>query len=105
MLPSEDLLESLSLLSSGPSFSGGNMNHASCDDTAVELVDQIILGSADEVARFIKDGKRDEFYSRLHDLDNSWPKNDEERPKYFNDVLWTAEWYGGKVPVWAANPA
>ena len=67
----EDLLEGLSLLSANAGYGGGNMNRTSVTDTAIDLVDLILFGHADDVARLLKKRTREALYARLHEIDDA----------------------------------
>lgn len=74
----EDLLESLSLLSAGAAYARSNMFHASCGDTAADLIDQILFGDLDDVVRLTGTRTRDELYARLHEIDDTSRGDEEE---------------------------
>ncbi len=65
------LLEDLSLVSAGAAFGGGDMNFASSPQTASDLVDLILFGYAEDVARIRGARTRDELLTRLHEIDDA----------------------------------
>jgi hypothetical protein len=100
----DDLLEDLSLLSGGPALGSGNMNLASCEHTARDLADQVLLGDVEDIRKFIKDGKRDAFYARMHEIHDN--REGVDPPEFFNDAQWTIE-YLSEAGLWenrAASP-
>ena len=74
----EDLLEGLSLLSSGSCYGRSNMNHASCEETAADLVDLILLGDLADVVRLTRTRTRDDLFARLHEIEDTSREAEEE---------------------------
>lgn len=85
----EDMLESLSLVSGGACFSRDDLNDGDTRETAVDLVDQVLLGNVHEVQRTYADRPREELYARLHEIDDAAQESERgtsfSSPDYFND--------------------
>jgi hypothetical protein len=83
----EELLEDLSLVSSGNAFGRSNLNHASCEETAADMVDLILFGNISNVRRLTAKGGRDQLYSLLHEIHDASTATEagDARELYFND--------------------
>lgn len=89
----EQLLEDLSFVSSGASYARANMNDARCDETARDLVDQIVLGYCEELKELFKSRSRDGTYARLHQMDQAREPVENDRDRYFNDLRFEPEFF------------
>lgn len=98
----DDLLEDLSILSRGPALASGNMNVASCEHTARDLADLVLLGDVEDVRKLIRDGRRDEFYARMHEIHDN--RDGVDPPNFFNDAQWTIE-YLNEAGLWDIQAA
>lgn len=92
----ERMFRSLSLVSAGADLDGGNMNVASCNDTAIDVVDMILLGHRSELESLFSRRSRDDLYARLHEFDDAGQQDeDDEGPGYrhFNDYRFSMEFF------------
>jgi hypothetical protein len=84
----EGLLEDLSLVSAGSAFSGDNMNHADCRETAADMVDLILFGNIADVKSLTATRTREKLYARLHEIDDAVQEPKREK-LHFNDRQFT----------------
>lgn len=92
----KELLENLSLLSSGSAFADGGRD---CSETAADLVDQVLLGQISDVRRFTTRRTREQLYERLHKVDTSERRHEDEftrRELHFNDRMFGPPFYTTK---------
>jgi hypothetical protein len=83
----EEMLEDLSLVSAGACFASQDMNQADCKETAVDMVDLILLGNFKDVRQLTETRTRDELYDLLHQIhDADEPAEPGDVPQlHFND--------------------
>jgi hypothetical protein len=77
------------------------MNNASTEDVASELVDSILLGTADRGARKSAQLDRDAFYQKIHarhDADPSPQAAPTPARRFFNDYQRARSWRRAEAP-------
>lgn len=88
---SEQLMNDLTMVARGSTLHYDDMNNASPDDVARELVDTILLGTADRGARKKAQSEREAFYQAVHARHDTAPPSpplaSESPERYFNDYI------------------
>ena len=82
----DKFLNDLRMVGDGSPLHHDEMNSPKAEDVAPDLVDSLILGTSDRIARVRKDQDRDAYYAQLHAEHARLPP---EPHHHFNDRLFS----------------
>ncbi len=79
-------VQDLRMVSEGSSLHHEDMNSPKAEDVAPDIVDSLLLGTSDQIARVREGQERDAYYDQLHAEHDSLPP---QQDRFFNDRLFT----------------